>query len=460
MTQVLLNGLTVDSLTAQPERTFFKEVLKRHTKFAREIQEISFNTTPNFGVESTASISQSGSLLTNLYLEIKLPPLANNGSNSGIYTKSGEATYIPDSSNSYLNWVNSIGFAIINEVVLEMNGNTIDKHSGLFLEIWNELTDKDRKEWGLVKKYEDRTDLKKVNYEKTTLIVPLKFYFCDNNSQALPLIELNSESVKIKVSFNNLSSLINRSASPAISGSGSITSAKLFGEFVTLDQSELAVLRTAEKVYTIPVLQYLHNVGSGGSDTFNVASSSLTFTGTIKEFIWVFRHKTRLSTSNPQILDATNSTKGNDQFNFNGTHLNQTFGEYEMFNNLSISIRNTEVINENSKYFGKYSRSKSHSAATEKNIYVYSFSLYPENLQPSGEFSFHINDDDISFSFSGIPGHTNTTFNNGEVGSAARASNYELSLFALGYKQLTISNQQASLQDLPFSSVAASTVTS
>ena len=113
MTQVLLNGLTVDSLTAQPERTFFKEVLKRHTKFAREIQEISFNTTPDFGVESTASISQSGSLLTNLYLEIKLPPLANNGSNSGIYTKSGQATYIPDSSNSYLNWVNSIGFAII-----------------------------------------------------------------------------------------------------------------------------------------------------------------------------------------------------------------------------------------------------------------------------------------------------------------------------------------------------------
>ena len=457
MTQVLLNGLTVDSLTAQPERTFFKEVLRRHTKFAREIQEISFNNTPNFGAESTASIGQSGSLLTNLYLEITLPPLANNGSNSGIYSKSGETTYIPDSSNSYLNWVNSLGFAIINEIVLEINGNTIDKHSGLFLEIWNELTDKDRKEWNLVKKYEDRTDLKKVNYDKTTLIVPLKFYFCDNNSQALPLIELNSESVKIKVTFNSLPSLINRSSSPEISGSGSITSAKLFGEFVTLDQSELAVLRAAEKVYTIPVLQYLHNAGSGGSSTFNVSSSSLNFTGTIKEFIWVFRHKSRISTSNPQILDVLNSTKGNDWTNFNGTHMNNTFGDFEMFGNLSISIRNTEVVNENADYFGKYSRVKSHSASTDKNIYVYSFSLYPENLQPSGEFSFHINDDDVSFTFSEIPGHTNNTFNNGEVGSAARASNYELSLFALGYKQLTISNQQANIQDLPFSSVATST---
>lgn len=457
MTQVLLNGLTVDSLTAQPERTFFKEVLRRHTKFAREIQEISFNNTPNFGVESTASIGQSGSLLTNLYLEITLPPLANNGSNSGIYSKSGETTYIPDSAGSYLNWVNSLGHALIDEIVLEINGNTIDKHSGLFLEIWNELTDKDRKEWNLIKKYEDRADLKKINYDKTTVIVPFKFYFCDNNSQALPIGELNSESVKIKVTFNRIDSLINRSSSPGISGSGSISSAKLFGEFITLDQTELNVLRTSEKVYTIPVLQYLHNVGSGGSSTFNVTSSSLTFTGTIKEFIWVFRHKSRISTSNPQIIDVIDSTKGNDQFNFNGTHINNNFGNLEMFNNLSISIRNTEVINENSYYFGKYSRIKNHSTSTNKNIYVYSFALYPENLQPSGEFSFHINDDDISFSFSEIPGHTNNTFNNGEVGSAARASNYELSLFALGYKQLTISNQQANIQDLPFSSVATST---
>ena len=90
-------------------------------------------------------------------------------------------------------------FAIINEITLEINGTIIDKHSGLFLEIWNELTDKNKREWDGVKKYKNRKDIKAVNSEKTTLTIPLKFFFCVNKSQALPISELNSESVKIKV---------------------------------------------------------------------------------------------------------------------------------------------------------------------------------------------------------------------------------------------------------------------
>jgi hypothetical protein len=459
MTNVLLNSLSVDSLTAQPEVTLFREALRRHTKFASEVQEISFNTPPDFGVEGSAYIRQSGSLLTNLYLEITLPPLANNGSNGGIYTKNGESTYIPDSNSSYLNWVNAIGFAIINEVSLVINGATIDKHSGLFLEIFNELTDKNKKEWDLVKKYEDRSQLKKVNYEKTTVIVPLKFYFCNNKSQGLPLSELNSGSVQIKVTFNSLPSLINNSESPSISGSGNISSVKLFGEFITLDTAELNTLRTSEKIYTIPVIQYIENVGSGINGNYNVPSSDLAFNGTIKELIWVFRHKNRILTTNPQIINSQDSIFGNDQFNFSNTHTNTTFGDFEIFNTLSISIRNTDIINEDSKYFGDFSRSKYHSSGTKKNIYVYSFALYPETLQPSGEFSLHINNDNISFTFTGVPGHENTTFNNGESGvhNTASSSHYQLSLFAVSYKQLIISNQQATLQELPFSNVATAT---
>ena len=257
MSSVLLNPLNNDSNTASPQQTFFRETILRHTKFASEQQEINFNNVPNFGTEGTASISQSGNLLTNLYLQIVLPPLANNGSNGGIYTKSGEATYIPDNTSSYLNWVNAIGFAIINEITLEINGTIIDKHSGLFLEIWNELTDKNKKEWDNVKKYKNRKDLKIINSEKTTITIPLKFFFCVNKSQALPISELNSESVKIKVRLNSINSLINRSASPAISGTPSVSSVKLFGEFITLDSTELSVLRSSEKLFTIPVIQFI-----------------------------------------------------------------------------------------------------------------------------------------------------------------------------------------------------------
>lgn len=452
-----LNQGAVTSLTAQPQQTFFREATNRHTNFSLEIQEIPFNNTPNFGTSTTATISQAGTLLTDMFLEITLPPLANNGSNGGIYTKSGESTYIPDSNSSYLNWVNSIGFAIIDEVSLEIAGTVIDNHSGLWLEIWNELTDKNHKEWEGVRKYKDRRKLKIINYEKTTLTIPLKFFFCLDISQALPITEINSDSIKVKVSLNSLNSLINRSSTPALSGSGSVSGIKLFGEFATLEQDEITTLRNSEKIFNIPVLQYVNNVGAGGGGNFSVGASSVNFTGTIKEFVWVFRHKNRLSTTNPQIINSNDSTKGNDQFNFSNTHINSSFGDYEIFNNLIIKIRNTEIINENSKFFGNISRLKYHSAETNKNIYLHSFALNPEDTQPSGDYSFQINNDTISFSFSGMPGHSNSTYNCGESGSSASANNYQLSLFAITYKQITISNQQVSINDLPFSINVSST---
>ena len=39
-----------------------------------------------------------------------------------------------------------------------------------------------------------------------------------------------------------------------------------------------------------------------------------------------------------------------------------------MFNTLRINIRNTEVINENSKFFGEISRNKYHSSETKKHL--------------------------------------------------------------------------------------------
>ena len=52
--------------------------------------------------------------------------------------------------------VNAVGFAIINEIKLKFGSNIIDKHTGLWFDVWNELTDPNRKEWPLVGKFNDR----------------------------------------------------------------------------------------------------------------------------------------------------------------------------------------------------------------------------------------------------------------------------------------------------------------
>jgi hypothetical protein len=443
----LLDETTIDVLNANATQTIVAEKITAITNFAKEIRQINFNISPDFGTEGSASILQGGTLLSDLFLEVTLPPLAIGNSNGGIYHTDG-TNYIP-TPTSYLNWVNAIGFALIDYVSIEINGQTIDKHPGVWLDVLNELSDKEHKEWESVKKFKDHKKLKYVNFEKTAVVIPLKFFFCNNEAQSLPISELNPDSVKLKVKFNSLNKLINHSSNPSITGSGSVSSVKLFGEFITLGVDETSRLKRSNKNYIIPVIQYIEDVGSGGGSTYNIQPNSLNITGAVKEFIWVFRHDSRKSISNPEICLTNDSTKGNDHFNYSNTHIHETFGKFEMFDKCTIKIRNTDLISENSLYFGVKSRVKHHRSNTNKNIYLYSFATKPENYQPSGHHNFSIKNDTISFNFTSVPGHSKSTFNNGESGTSAAGSDYSLSLFAVTYKQLSISNLQASFGEIP-----------
>ena len=423
-----------DILTVSPEQTFFRADFKRHTDFDKSIQEVSFSSTPDFNTTAIANIPKSGTLLSDLFLEIVLPPpAASSGGNGGIYTTDG-SSYVPSSTSSYLNWVNGIGFALIDYIELEINGNIVDKHSGLWLDIWNELTDKSRKEWDMVKKYDNKDKLKYVNYEKTKLIIPLKFFFCVNKSLSLPMKVLTSNAVKITIKFNSLEKLLISSTTldSSETSAAQITSVKLFAEFNTLQKKEEDLILNSENNFKIPVVQYLEQAGSGSSTTYTVNTGEFSLTGAIKEIIWVFRHNKRISKNDPNLLLSNNSIKGNDHFNYSNTHQNEVSGDYEMFDNCLIRIRNTEIVTENSHFFGKYAR-LSHGSGTTKNIYSYSFAINPEKIQPSGHFNFSIMSDTISFLFKGIPGHSNKFYNNGQTKeNGAKASDYILSMFAIG----------------------------
>ena len=50
-------------------------------------------------------------------------------------------------SGTYLNWTNNTGHALIEECDIEIGGQRMDKHTSQWMDIWNELTDHDEKEW-------------------------------------------------------------------------------------------------------------------------------------------------------------------------------------------------------------------------------------------------------------------------------------------------------------------------
>ena len=116
-------------LTGNPQMTFFMEVYKRHTNFALETIEQLFTGDANFGKKVYSTIERSGDLISKIFLNIKLPNLY-------------EIFCVKDKYRpvQILGWVNKVGHAIIEYCEVEIGGTVIDKHYGLWLEVWSELT--------------------------------------------------------------------------------------------------------------------------------------------------------------------------------------------------------------------------------------------------------------------------------------------------------------------------------
>ena len=67
--QLVAYGAQDIYLTGNPQITFFKVVYRRHTNFSMESIKQTFNGTPDFGADVTATISRNGDLVYRMYLE-------------------------------------------------------------------------------------------------------------------------------------------------------------------------------------------------------------------------------------------------------------------------------------------------------------------------------------------------------------------------------------------------------
>lgn len=73
--QLASYGLADQYLTGSPQITFYKLVYRRHTLFAMESIQQTFDGTTDFGRKATCTISRNGDLVGPVWLEIQLPDL-------------------------------------------------------------------------------------------------------------------------------------------------------------------------------------------------------------------------------------------------------------------------------------------------------------------------------------------------------------------------------------------------
>ena len=343
--QIIAYGAEDLYLKQDPEITFFKKVYKQHTVFSLESVDMTFIDTPMFNNMSVITVKKNADLVSAMFLEVTLP----------------HDIYLTDSY-----WTNRVGFNLMKKVELYIGKNLIDRIYGLWCHIWIELTHKfDKKNIidRLVGSMGTNGNTNGLNCSQPhTLTIPLLFSFCRHRELSIPLVAIrDNNDITLKIYFEKKEKCIQTGALP----SGNISNVKLWVDYIYLEKLEKLNIIQRPIEYLIEVTQHLErNLISRG-----IKSIGLPFTLPCKELTWVVRNIKPIGDKFTDFTFNNTSMVNNVQFKFNSKNV------------FSSGPRKNEYFN----YIVPYQH---HSGSPDLGINAYSFSLYPEDLSPSGIIKF------------------------------------------------------------------------
>lgn len=419
--QLVAYGAQDIYITGNPQITFFKLIYRRHTNFSMEwIQQRDQNSNGKFGHRMEIVIDRVGDLLGAMHLEIEVPALLQE--QSGL-----DANGLPATS-TWVGFCNSFGHAAIKTVDMQIGGQLIDRQYGDWLEIWSEISLPESKQAGyrrMIGKHNTDVALQfnaipnncSTSYK---FRVPLQFWFNRCPGLYLPLLALQYHEVRITFDLRAPAELIRsdvRLINP-VDYAGQPWNARdisLWANYVYLDTDERKKFVMQPHEILIEQLQF--NTPLGIADRAENFSAQMEFNHPLKEFIWVIPDVTSCE------LEG-NSLDGNEYFAYS-PNSRDTFerGKFIFNGNDRFDAKQAE-------YFRQAQTYEHHTRIPLKHIYVYSFGLKPEDMQPSGTCNAS-RLDDITVSF---------TFN-----SACLQSNRQLRMYARNYNILRIMSGQGGL---------------
>lgn len=381
--QLVAYGAQDIYLTGNPQITFFKVVYRRHTNFAVESIEQTFNGQVDFGKRVTATISRNGDLIQQMYLEAVLPNVT--GGSTGC------------------TWTYGVGNAMINKAEIEIGGQLIDRHYGDWMNIWTELTATAGKRTGYDNMVGNALTAGSEQFSswdadgsatssKYRIYVPFQFWFNRNPGLALPLIALQYHEVKLNLELRPVTDLVQGQNATV---SGSLVSCKLYVDYIYLDTDERRRFAQVSHEYLIEQVQF---TGSQtiprGTTTQNI---TLNFNHPVKELVWAHvtsNHSTAYTNGNTTYGSWFNysgsDTAGIDSFTTGLLQLNGHDRFYVRYADYFRKVQNYEHHCRVPRVGGDINDSLSDTkqAALRQYIYTYSFALSPEEHQPSGTCNF------------------------------------------------------------------------
>ena len=329
-------------ISGNPQITFWKVLYKRHTNFAMESIEVTFNGQADFGRRVTAVISRNADLMYRTYIQVTLPQISLIN------------------PNDRFRWLNYVGHRLIKQVEIEIGGSRIDRQYGDWMQIWTQLT----QPLGTQVSFDDMVGnsadlvllkdgsgvaldatcaaseatnscLSRAGTPIKTLFIPLQFWYCRNPGLAIPLIALQYHEVRINVEFeqnynccyadryNGVSQLsLGSGAAPLTTplnlGAGvtsisqlQLVAASIYIDYVYLDTEERRRFAQQSHEYLIDQLQFT------GDETVTASSNKIqmNFNHPTKELIWVVQRDSFVDCNSPPTPWITEAL-GQQPFNY------------------------------------------------------------------------------------------------------------------------------------------------
>ena len=352
--QLVAEGSQLSYLTGNPQITYFKSVYRRHTNFCTEyIKQVWNGNNLSYEGEFKCVISKTGDLLSRLYLEQTLEVEQNIESIAKLFKykcdlcedknevedeeqkdeeddegndDEVEENDILDENGYCKNNIRNNGgvfvynptHTAIDYVEIEIKGQSIDKHTGKWMEVYSQLTESNSA--GMLGIVETNTGTKFQNMAKSggTIVtglgkfmdkysnntinqflynlkndkkylgddniktkfdayVPLRFWFCRNSGSAIPLISLDKSDVVLRMKFKN--DALNINSLREYGSQIKIIKNNLYAQFVFLDKDERRRFYNSQHEYVFEQVQ---------TTIINNQRSvlDLNFHNSVKEIIW------------------------------------------------------------------------------------------------------------------------------------------------------------------------------
>jgi hypothetical protein len=337
--QLVSLGIQDEYLTGNPQITFFKAVYRRHSNFAIEtIEQVidGVKDTEEGETIGVVTVSRNGDLLKDVYVSC-------DQNNYGIR-----------------------GNKLIREVELVIGGTLIDKHTGEWLDIYSELYTPESKKSGfkyMTGGYDNNFDKdsggENIQNFQNKIIVPLRFFFCNEDSQALPLIALQYHDIMMKFKWG-FNSEINRKE-----GNNDSVSCEVWCDYIFLDGDERKRFAESTHEYLIEQLQFKEY-------TQNNRSFDLTFNHPVKSLFWT--EKDLISSQKASIF-----LNGSERFYKQSKEYFQLKQPYEHFTSIpGINIKERDTLELINPIPLTYNQIQEVDNMVSSNKYAFTWDIYSE----------------------------------------------------------------------------------